>query len=66
MQPNVIRYSAAFLAFRVTFMVGSGVRVGLWLGVRVGLTVRVRIEFRIVLGLSLVQGCPVPSHYLIF
>ena len=67
MQPNVIRYSYEFLGFRVTFRVelGSGVRVGLGSGVMVGFRVRIRVRvgFRVVLGLNLVQGCPVPSHY---
>ena len=73
MQRNVIRYSVVILGFRVTFRVGlglgSGVTVGLGSGVRIGFRVRVRIRvrvgFRVVLGLNLVQGCPVPSHYLI-
>ena len=67
MQRNVIRYSVVILGFRVTFRVGlglgSGVTVGLGSGVRV--RIRVRVGFRVVLGLNLVQGCPVPSHYLI-
>ena len=68
---NVIRCSVVILGFRVTFRVelglGSGVRVGLGSGVRVGFRVRVRIMvrvgFSVVLGLNLVQGCPVSSHY---
>ena len=67
MQLNIIIYSYDFLGFRVTFRVelGSGVRVGLGSGVRVGFMVRIRfrIGIRVVLGLNLVQGCPVPSHY---
>ena len=73
MQRNVIRYSDEFLGFRVTFRVelglGLGFRVGLGSGVMVGFRVRfrirVRVGFRAVLGLNLIQGCPVLSHYLI-
>ena len=60
-----------FFSFSVIFTVisrlGSGVRAGLGSGIRIGFRVRVRIRvgFRVVLGLNLVQGCPVPSHYLI-
>ena len=71
MQPNVIRYSVEFIGFGVNFRVGlglaSGVRVGLGsavkVGFRVSVRIRVRVGFRVVLGLNLVQGCPVLSHY---
>ena len=72
MQRNVITYSDEFLGIRVTFRVepglGLGFRVGLGSGVRVEFRVRfrirVRVGFRAVLGLNLVQGCPVPSDYI--